>query len=239
MTPQNTVFVEISQCEIQFDFVGMIMPNVQEARKPANYYSLITTKDSRTDRHSRTDRYSRRILPIGDFISSIELPNVDSLHWVCSRSPNRTCIPNTKKAPRQKACLRVSYQRQRGTSSAQSSTLTTTSHSKNPLCSRMCKTQGWKSLVCNHRWLTITSPCGPERGFDNCCYLVGEKTALGCVSWFPATVSTCPVCAMKEQYDGNKVRMVMGTRKGAFGYDPSFYDDGGRCEGGAVCCVIQ
>lgn len=47
---------------------------------------------------------------------------------------------------------------------------------------------------------------------------------------------------MKEQYDGNKIRMVMGTRKGAWGWDPGFYDGGvgrhaGEVEGG--CCVVQ
>lgn len=99
----------------------------------------------------------------------------------------------------------------------------------------MCRIQGWRSRVCQHRWVTITEPCGPERGFDNCSYLVSARTPLGCVSWFPATVSTCPVCGMKEQYDGNRIRMVMGTRKGACGSDPSFYDGGG----GLVCCVIQ
>ena len=80
-----------------------------------------------------------------------------------------------------------------------------------------------------------------DRGFDNCPYLVGGRTALGCVSWFPATVSTCPVCGMKEQYDGNKIRMVMGTRKGPCGYDPSFYGatDSYAGRGTSACCVIQ
>jgi hypothetical protein len=54
---------------------------------------------------------------------------------------------------------------------------------------------------------------------------------------------------MKEHYDGNKIRMVLGTRKGPFGWDPGFYDGGrgryaegdGRYGGGSgvVCCVIQ
>jgi hypothetical protein len=53
------------------------------------------------------------------------------------------------------------------------------------------------------------------------------------------------VCGLKETYDGNRVRMVLGTRKGACGYEPGFYEGGGRRVGadrgggGVVCCVIQ
>jgi hypothetical protein len=108
----------------------------------------------------------------------------------------------------------------------------------------MCQTQGFESLVCHHRWLTITLPCGPDRGFDNCSRLVRAVGFCGTVSWFPATVGGCPVCGMKEMYDGNKIRMVMGMKRGVSRdcgshvrcYQVVAHENAG---GGVACCVIQ
>ena len=119
----------------------------------------------------------------------------------------------------------------------------------------MCLTQGFKSYTCHHRWLTITHPCGPDRGFDNCRRLTAQQPSLfsGRQTWYYATAGSCPVDGLKGNYDGNMIRVVRrdgGGRRGgwqdyyAHSTVPILDEDGGRPyysgrESDIVCCVVQ
>lgn len=78
----------------------------------------------------------------------------------------------------------------------------------------MCRVIGYKSRACSHRWLTITSRCAPNMGFtmtpvhefrsDGC-------SILGRPSFTKAPAGTCPDCDLRGQYDGNTIRLVLGS----------------------------
>ena len=101
------------------------------------------------------------------------------------------------------------------------------------LCS-MCQTAYFESQTCLHYWIVITRPCAPERGFDTCPRFADGLVAKRRLSPFPAPANTCPTCDLGGTFDGSKVRMVSGERRG--------FECGGNRDvygGGAVCMCVM
>jgi hypothetical protein len=93
----------------------------------------------------------------------------------------------------------------------------------------MCTATAFKSHTCSHKWLTINLPCGPGMGFDNCLRhaFSGQTGIFGGPKFIPAPAHSCPTCNKKDQYDGNKTRMVL-RRMDMFG---TGYWNGGNIGG--------
>ncbi|KAL1841200.1 hypothetical protein VTJ49DRAFT_7321 [Mycothermus thermophilus] len=87
---------------------------------------------------------------------------------------------------------------------------------------------------CKHRWATITNPCYPGMGFDNCpTFMDGQ------VRPDPPRRATrgekCPKCDLKGEYDRNQTRMVTSVKYGfRWGLGPNKSDPGVD----VTCCVM-
>ena len=127
----------------------------------------------------------------------------------------------------------------------------------------MCRASAFKSHGCQHRWLTITMPCSPGTGFDNCPrHTFNSETAFfGGPKFCWAPIHCCPVCGKRNQYDGNRTRMILKNRTdvsgaggacasgGDYTYSQDEYGVGRKSSrrGGygrsrraeAVCCVVM
>lgn len=103
----------------------------------------------------------------------------------------------------------------------------------------MCRTTGYKSTTCGHRWLTITTRCAPNMGFTNTPiheFRADGFSLFGTPKYQKAAAGTCPNCDLKGQYDGNTTRMVLGCggreirrriqRSDCGGYAPPVYISG-------------
>jgi hypothetical protein len=78
----------------------------------------------------------------------------------------------------------------------------------------MCRITAYKSRTCNHRWLTITARCAPHMGFTTT--PVHDFRSDGCSIWgrpyfMKAPAGSCPNCDLRGQYDGNTIRLVLGS----------------------------
>jgi hypothetical protein len=71
----------------------------------------------------------------------------------------------------------------------------------------MCAVAVFKSATCPHKWLTITQSCGPGIGTRHT--FTGRTNICGGPRYIPAPTHPCPTCNKKDQYDGNKIRMVL------------------------------
>jgi hypothetical protein len=123
----------------------------------------------------------------------------------------------------------------------------------------MCTATAFKSHTCPHKWLTITLPCGPGMGFDTCARhtYTGQTSLCGGPRFIPAPAHSCPTCNKKDQYDGNKTRMVLkdqtqfgtgywyGGAGGGYGPNGGYGTNGFGYGGGyagrvpVVCCVVM
>ncbi len=83
----------------------------------------------------------------------------------------------------------------------------------------MCTATAFKCHTCQHRWLTIITPCGPGMGFDNCPRHAfnGETTFFGGPKFCWAPIHCCPVCGKGNHYDGNRTRMILRNGTDAYG----------------------
>ena len=100
----------------------------------------------------------------------------------------------------------------------------------------MCRAAAYKSSTCPHRWLTVTSPCGPGMGFDSAHghSFTGETALFGGPRFLEAPAHTCPHCNKKDQYDPNLTRLVTGNA-GCCGYDYGYGYGGGP----VICCNVM
>ena len=74
----------------------------------------------------------------------------------------------------------------------------------------MCQTEGFKSHTCQHKWMTIVSPCKPGAGFSTNNYHQYTRARPGplAAKFISAAANSCPSCDKKGEYDGNVTRMV-------------------------------
>lgn len=101
----------------------------------------------------------------------------------------------------------------------------------------MCKVQIWRSKTCPHRWISLTKPCGEGKNISNCPAFTNGKarpTKEACAALAPP--KSCPHCDKKDEYDGNRIRMIKSLEYGVkFGEGPSRSDSGIEC----MCCNIM
>lgn len=92
----------------------------------------------------------------------------------------------------------------------------------------MCTARMLKSPTCNHWWAEILTPCGEGKNFNTCPSFVNGKARLPRDHpQYKAEKNTCPKCDKKDDYDGEKIRVVKGTRNGCkYGSGPSKSDCG-------------
>ena len=93
-----------------------------------------------------------------------------------------------------------------------------------PFTSGMCKARLWQSLACRHIWAAITKPCSDGKGFENCDSFKGQTRWMKDLPLSRAPPAVCPKCDKKDDYDGNKFRMVKGIASGmgiGYGAAPS------------------
>jgi hypothetical protein len=114
----------------------------------------------------------------------------------------------------------------------------------------MCIATVFKSATCLHKWLTITLPCGPGMGFDHCARhtFTGPTSICGGPRYILAPAYSCPTCNKKDQYDGNKTRMVLRDQTPigiGYGYGGAGREHGywggyrGMAAVPVVCCVVM
>ena len=118
----------------------------------------------------------------------------------------------------------------------------------------MCTTKFYKGPKCGHWWSELVTPCAEGRNFGNCpSFENGKARRLGSAPQAMAPEKSCPKCDKKNDYDGKKLRMISGVRKGIrVGMGPSRNDLGldmfkGRFEKArgsqsvpqVVCCVVM
>lgn len=72
------------------------------------------------------------------------------------------------------------------------------------------------------------SPCGEGKNFSTCkSFENGIARRLKDNPCYRAAANTCPKCDKKDDYDGDKIRIVKGVKYGArFGLGPSKSDPG-------------
>lgn len=100
----------------------------------------------------------------------------------------------------------------------------------------MCRTKGWKSAKCGHKWFTLTAPCAEGKNFSNCMSFELQQ-ARQPKKIHIAPAGECPKCDKKDDYDGDTVRLVKSTKRGTkFGTGPSRRDAGLECH--CACTVM-
>lgn len=94
--------------------------------------------------------------------------------------------------------------------------------------SEMCTSKLLKSPSCEHWWAEILKPCAEDRNFGNCSsFENGKVRNLKSNPWQKAEEKSCPRCDKKDDYDGDKIRMVKGIQQGyKWGTGPSKSDFG-------------
>jgi len=114
----------------------------------------------------------------------------------------------------------------------------------------MCTATAFKSATCLHKWLTVTLPCGPGMGFDHYARhtFTGPTSICGGPRYISAPAYSCPTCNKKDQYDGNKTRMVLRDQTPfgiGYGYGGAGREHGywggyrGMAAAPVVCCVVM
>ena len=106
----------------------------------------------------------------------------------------------------------------------------------------MCTAKVLRSTTCEHRWAEIIKPCAEDRNFGNCpSFEDGKARSRTNNPWYKAAENTCPKCDKKDDYDGDKIRMVKGVQQGyRVGTGPSKSDTGiDMLDHGAVCCSVM
>ena len=106
----------------------------------------------------------------------------------------------------------------------------------------MCTAKVLKSSTCEHWWAEILDPCAEGRHFSNCpTFQDGKARSLKSNPWSKAEEKTCPKCDKKDDYDGEKIRMVKSIQHGyRLGSGPSKSDPGQDFVGhGVVCCTVM
>lgn len=100
----------------------------------------------------------------------------------------------------------------------------------------MCTSQFWKSSSCGHLWVELKNPCGEGKNISNCRSFQDGRArnplGLKC-KW--ANEDSCPKCDKKDDYDGNKIRMVSSITPGLkCGIGPSKPSAGIECH-----CIVM
>ncbi len=78
----------------------------------------------------------------------------------------------------------------------------------------MCNVTYYKSKKCKHTWLTITEPCGPYKGFDNCELFEDGKMRMEHPKQKWAPDYQCPYHDFKGFYDTNRTQVVDKVKLG-------------------------
>lgn len=113
----------------------------------------------------------------------------------------------------------------------------------------MCRAALHRSPECGHHWFVLTAPCGPDKNFNTCpSFKDGRLRSERELNRAIVVSGGCPECDQKEDYDGAKIRMVEGVRRGwtrrrvgqgMFGTWDGSGDSGGRSgESVVICCVV-
>ena len=71
----------------------------------------------------------------------------------------------------------------------------------------MCLVKRWESRPCCHQWVSLEKPCAEGRNFSNCPSFYNRAARPRSGIYIPPAGS-CPKCDKKDDYDGEKVRMV-------------------------------
>ena len=104
-------------------------------------------------------------------------------------------------------------------------------------CQSMCLVKQWESRPCRHRWVSLEKPCATDRNFSNCPSFSNKVARPESRIYIPPAGS-CPKCDKKDDYDGEKVRMVDATVRGVkYGTGPSKSNTGVEFTGS--CCTIM
>ncbi len=90
-----------------------------------------------------------------------------------------------------------------------------------------------KSPSCNHWWAEILTPCSEGKNFSTCAsFQNGKARSPQNHPIYKAEAKTCPKCDKKDDYDGEKIRMIKGVMNGyRCGTGPSKSDGGFEVQG--------
>jgi len=98
----------------------------------------------------------------------------------------------------------------------------------------MCRTKSWKSFPCKHQWVSLEKPCAEGKNFSNC-KSFENRHARNPRTIYRAPAGSCPKCDKKDDYDGNKIRMVKAIKRGTkLGTGPSRENFGIEC----ICTLM-
>jgi len=98
----------------------------------------------------------------------------------------------------------------------------------------MCRTKSWKSFPCKHQWVSLEKPCAEGKNFSNC-KSFENRHARNPRAIYRAPAGSCPKCDKKDDYDGNKIRMVKAIKRGTkLGTGPSREIFGVEC----ICTLM-
>lgn len=98
----------------------------------------------------------------------------------------------------------------------------------------MCWTKSWKSFPCKHQWVSLEKPCAEGKNFSNC-KSFENRHARSPRMIYRAPAGSCPKCDKKDDYDGNKIRMVKAIKRGTkLGTGPSRENFGVEC----ICTLM-
>lgn len=106
----------------------------------------------------------------------------------------------------------------------------------------MCTAKMLKSPTCEHWWAEILKPCAEDRHFGNCpSFQNGKVRNLKNNPWSKAEGKACPKCDKKDDYDGDKIRMVKTIQRGyRMGVGPNKSDPGkDLLSHGGMCCGVM
>lgn len=77
----------------------------------------------------------------------------------------------------------------------------------------MCTAKLLKSPTCNHWWAEILKSCGEGKNFGNCpSFADGRARLPRDHPRYKAEKKTCPKCDKKDDYDGDKIRIIKGVQ---------------------------
>lgn len=106
--------------------------------------------------------------------------------------------------------------------------------STHPFSWTMCQTQSWRGYPCLHQWVTLETPCAEGKHFSNC-KSFEDRHARSPRAIHRAPAGACPRCDKKDDYDGDKIRMVKVVKRGTkFGTGPGREKPGVECTGGCI-----